>query len=200
MTEDTIVQIRDEKGDWTDYSRTTRPEALAAVTAGILPGHSRPEPLRAVDWISKEEIAVTETKTLTPKDLAEKLSTDSKTVRRFLRKAHGDDAPGQGGRWAIQAAQVAKLRKEFETWQKAEEERRAKAAKELADAKDQTAEVIDAQTKPTEPREQDAVDAAQAKGSLPKSEATKAAQAKARKAARAAAQPKPEAETKSPTA
>ncbi len=141
---------------------------------------------------------MTETKTLTPKDLAEKLSTDSKTVRRFLRKAHGDDAPGQGGRWSIPAADVAKLRKEFETWQKAEEERRAKAAKELADARAKTAEVIDAQTKPAdepkpeEPRTQDAVDAAQAKGSLPKSEVTKAAQAKARKAARAAAQPKPE--------
>jgi hypothetical protein len=55
-TEDTIVQIRGEDGEWTDYARTTRPEALAALEAGRLPGHSKPEPLRAVDWITKEEI------------------------------------------------------------------------------------------------------------------------------------------------
>ena len=148
---------------------------------------------------------MTETTTLTPKDLTEKLSTDSKTVRRFLRKAHGDDAPGQGGRWAIDPKVLPKLAKEFETWQKAEADRKAKAAKELADARAKTAAESQspaetATAKPEQPRTQDAVDAAQAKGSLPKSEATKTEQAKARKAARAAAQPKPEAETKSPTA
>jgi hypothetical protein len=58
--EDTIVQVRDRAGDgWTDYARTTRAEALAAVRAGRLPGDSQSEPLRAVDWITKEEVAVT---------------------------------------------------------------------------------------------------------------------------------------------
>jgi hypothetical protein len=55
-TEDTIVQIRGKDGEWTDYARTTRREALATLEAGKLPGHSKPEPLRAVDWITKEEI------------------------------------------------------------------------------------------------------------------------------------------------
>jgi hypothetical protein len=57
--EDTIVQVRDRSGTgWTDYARTTRAAALAAVEAGRLPGHAEPEELRAVDWISKEEIEV----------------------------------------------------------------------------------------------------------------------------------------------
>jgi hypothetical protein len=54
--EDTIVQILDEKGAWIDYARTTRDDALAAVVAGHLPNNNRPEPMRAVDWITKEEI------------------------------------------------------------------------------------------------------------------------------------------------
>jgi len=55
-TEDTIVQVRNESGEWTDYARTTRREALAALEAGRLPGKSEPEPLRAVDWITREEV------------------------------------------------------------------------------------------------------------------------------------------------
>jgi hypothetical protein len=139
--EDTIVQILDQKGDWTDYARTTRSAALAAVIAGILPGHTDPEPLRAVDWITKEGIAMTPKTesaapaTITPKDLAEKLSTDRKTVRRFLRKQRPDEKPGQGGRWAIPVADVAKLKKEFAAFQAAEADRKAKAAKEIEDAK-----------------------------------------------------------------
>lgn len=198
-TDDTIVQVRDQKGDWTDYCRTTRPAALAALAAGRLPGNADPEPLRAVDWITKEPISphpkpawrvaaeeggkleplpratdeqiaanriryrspkaesqggtpMTETatatdsqpkaesaaaKTLTPKDVAEKFGTDSKTLRRFLRKQRPDAKPGQGGRWEIPAADVAKLKKQFTAWTKAETERKAEAANEKA-AKAQT--------------------------------------------------------------
>jgi hypothetical protein len=57
--EDTVVQIQDGEGRWTDYARTTRAAALAAVAAGTLPGHPDPEPLRAVDWITKEDVMTT---------------------------------------------------------------------------------------------------------------------------------------------
>jgi hypothetical protein len=81
--------------------------------------------------------------TITPKDLADKLSTDSKTVRRFLRRQHGDDAPGQGGRWSIPAADVKKLAKEFEAWQKSEAERKA-----ARDAEKGKAETDEAKSEP----------------------------------------------------
>jgi hypothetical protein len=55
-TEDTIVQIKDKQGAWTDYARTTRSQALATVAKGKLPGHRKTEPLRAVDWITKDEV------------------------------------------------------------------------------------------------------------------------------------------------
>ena len=56
--EDTIVQVRDRaRTGWVDYARTTRAAALAAIQAGRLPSHAKPEELRAVDWITHEEVA-----------------------------------------------------------------------------------------------------------------------------------------------
>ena len=58
-------------------------------------------------------------KTLTPKELAQELDTDAKTCRKFLRsKASGlaADAPGKGGRWAIEARKVRSLRTKFTKW------------------------------------------------------------------------------------
>ena len=57
--------------------------------------------------------------TLTAKDLAGKLDTDPRTVRKFLRsdaKQNGTDTPGKGSRYAIEAKQVRSLQKRFDAW------------------------------------------------------------------------------------
>lgn len=72
--------------------------------------------------------------TLTPKELAKELDTDARTVRKFLRsKASGlsADAPGKGGRWAIEAKKVRGLRSKFAKWLEAEIAAR-QAAKDAA--------------------------------------------------------------------
>lgn len=59
------------------------------------------------------------TKTLNPKELAVELDTDAKTVRKFLRsKASGlaAEAPGKGGRWAIESKKVRSLKSKFGKW------------------------------------------------------------------------------------
>jgi hypothetical protein len=116
--EDVIVQIRDQKGDWTDYARTTRAAALAAVAAGILPGHTAPEPIRAVDWITHGEVAVstesedTAPATITAPEAAKKLGTEPKLFRRFLRSDASPIAPvGQGARYALDLKVLPKLKK-----------------------------------------------------------------------------------------
>lgn len=58
-------------------------------------------------------------RTLTPKELANELDTDAKTVRKFLRSRSSGlaaDAPGKGGRWAIEAKKVRSLRTKFAKW------------------------------------------------------------------------------------
>jgi predicted transcriptional regulator len=59
------------------------------------------------------------TATLSAKELAEKLGTDGRTVRKFLRsdaKKHGTETPGKGGRYQIKAGQVKSLQKRFDAW------------------------------------------------------------------------------------
>jgi len=80
-TEDTIVQVRNGSGEWTDYARTTRREALAALAAGRLPGKAEPEPLRAVDWITKEEVTAPEPRKPTEVEVKPRRSARSGGVR-----------------------------------------------------------------------------------------------------------------------
>jgi hypothetical protein len=61
--------------------------------------------------------------TITAKELANRLDTDPRTVRKFLRdnaKAQGGevgkDTPGKGKRYAIEAREVASLKKGFAAW------------------------------------------------------------------------------------
>lgn len=53
VTENTVIQIRTAKnrGEWMDYSRTTRPAAALFVAAS-------PETYRMLDWISGEVLDV----------------------------------------------------------------------------------------------------------------------------------------------
>ena len=58
-------------------------------------------------------------KTLTPKELAVEFDSDPRTVRKFLRacaRAAEVETPGKGSRWSIEARDVRKLRKGFESW------------------------------------------------------------------------------------
>jgi transposase-like protein len=64
--------------------------------------------------------------TLTVKEIAEKIGTDARTLRKFLRfeaKENGgkvgEDTPGKGGRYQIEANKVPSLTKRFATWQEA---------------------------------------------------------------------------------
>lgn len=66
------------------------------------------------------------TKTLTVKEVAEKLGTDGRTLRKFLRHEAveaggqvGTDTPGKGKRYAIPANEVSKMHKRFESWAEA---------------------------------------------------------------------------------
>lgn len=53
--------------------------------------------------------------TISPKELANELGTDPKTVRKFLRSLSAD-RPGKGGRWAIPTDMVEELTDRFSTW------------------------------------------------------------------------------------
>lgn len=78
--------------------------------------------------------------TLTPKELAVELDTNAKLVRSFLRSKDSGlaaDAPGKGGRWAIDARKVKGLKGKFTKWE-------AKRAEEIAAAKAKNTE--DAET------------------------------------------------------
>lgn len=73
------------------------------------------------------------TKFITPKELAQKLDTDPRTVRKFLRKNardNGSETPGKGSRWEIDSKTVPALRKGFKIWNDA----RTQDADESTDA------------------------------------------------------------------
>lgn len=76
-------------------------------------------------------------KTLDAKTFAEKLGTDSKTARRFLRKQ--GMGVGQGNRYDIPVGSVKRLKAEFVKWQKDEAAKKAarddKATKAKSDEK-----------------------------------------------------------------
>jgi hypothetical protein len=55
---------------------------------------------------------------LTVTDLAEKLATDPRTARKFLRSVTAkEDQPGKGSRWAIEAKQVRSLASKFKKFE-----------------------------------------------------------------------------------
>ena len=61
--------------------------------------------------------------TLTVKEVAEQLGTDGRTLRKFLRHEAteaggtiGEDTPGKGGRYSLEARSVKGLQKRFDLW------------------------------------------------------------------------------------
>lgn len=81
--------------------------------------------------------------TLNTTELAEKFETTPRTLRKFLRAdaraaGKGDELPGKGSRYSIEAKSVAPLKKRFTAWSaeqaKLRAERAEQAAAEAADA------------------------------------------------------------------
>lgn len=72
---------------------------------------------------------------LSAKEVAIKLDTDARTLRKFLREVTDpDDQPGQGGRWIFEAKQVKGLKKQFDEWRssQATPKKKGKKAKSTA--------------------------------------------------------------------
>lgn len=72
---------------------------------------------------------MTEPKTLSTREVAEKVGTDPKTLRVFLRAT--SQGVGSGKRYALPAKDVPKVKKEFVAW-----EAERQAAREAAKATD----------------------------------------------------------------
>lgn len=53
---------------------------------------------------------------LTAKEIAQKLETTPRTLRKFLRSDEKVESPGKGGRYSIQANQVTALKRRFDAW------------------------------------------------------------------------------------
>jgi len=59
---------------------------------------------------------------LSAKEVAVRLDTDPRTLRKFLRhdaKQNETETPGKGGRYSIEAKKVASLGKRFHAWDEA---------------------------------------------------------------------------------
>ena len=64
--------------------------------------------------------------TMTTKEAAEKLGTEPRTLRKFLRSETvenggtvGEDTPGKGGRYSLEAKEFRSLKKRFDAWTEA---------------------------------------------------------------------------------
>lgn len=84
--------------------------------------------------------------TLTIKEIAQKWDTTPRTLRKYMRSAAkaqggviGEDTPGKGGRYAIEAKSLRSMRKGFDAWMRANEARRQEKAEstEIPEGDDQ---------------------------------------------------------------
>lgn len=73
----------------------------------------------------------------TTAQVAEKLNTTPRTLRKFLRsdaKANGNATPGKGSRYAIEGKELKGLQSRFSKWTAAQLEEKVRRAQEAADA------------------------------------------------------------------
>lgn len=60
--------------------------------------------------------------TLNTTQVAEKLETTPRELRKFLRSiTEKDSQPGKGSRWSLEGREIPKLRKQFADWKAAQE-------------------------------------------------------------------------------
>jgi hypothetical protein len=88
------------------------------------------------------------TPALTTREVADKIGTDPKTLRSFLRASSDYEAVGSGSRYGFTAKDVPALKTKFTKWTKdraaSKVEREAAKARALAVVADETAEAIKA--------------------------------------------------------
>lgn len=80
------------------------------------------------------------TKTLTVKEVAVQLDTDPRTLRKFLRHQVteaggkvGEDTPGKGGRYSLEASKMKSLSKDFAAWNEARRKPEVESDEETTD-------------------------------------------------------------------
>ncbi len=83
--------------------------------------------------------------TLTTREVADKVGTDPKTLRMFLRASNDYEAVGSGSRYAFTAKDVAPMKARFAKWEKERATAKADKIKALADVAEETAGAIEAQ-------------------------------------------------------
>lgn len=82
--------------------------------------------------------------TLTAKQVATRIGTDAKVLRKFFRSpASTVEAVGQGGRYEFAKEDLDKIKSEFETWQSGNKARGTKRAAGKSNAKPERAKVED---------------------------------------------------------
>lgn len=87
------------------------------------------------------------TAVMTPTEFAETVSSDGRTVRKFLRSiTPKDEQPGKGSRWSLPADKrsVTKLSKQFREWSAKQAEEKAARAQAEAEKAAEEATVEDA--------------------------------------------------------
>jgi hypothetical protein len=81
--------------------------------------------------------------TLTTRQVADKIGTDPKTLRQFLRASNDYEAVGSGGRYEFALKDVGPMKTRFAKWSKEREAARAaKAEAKVAASKSDTPEVV----------------------------------------------------------
>jgi hypothetical protein len=103
---------------------------------------------------------MSESNTLSAKELAQRCGTDPKTVRKFLRDhLPQDEQPGQGGRYAFTKGQVKELVKAYKAWGAGKaakaEKAESKSNEDIEDLSDEELEDFDASDEDDEPSDED---------------------------------------------
>jgi hypothetical protein len=74
----------------------------------------------------REEVKHMAATVLTTREIAERLDTDQKTLRKFFRSESSPvERVGQGNRYAVTAGEVKTIRKAFEAWRNAHARKQA---------------------------------------------------------------------------
>jgi hypothetical protein len=85
-----------------------------------------------------------ERETYTAKQVATRIGTDAKTLRKFFRSpASTIEAVGQGGRYEFDAADLPQIKKEFDGWQSGKTPRATKKADKAEAPKKREVEVLE---------------------------------------------------------
>jgi hypothetical protein len=96
---------------------------------------------------------------LSATDLADKLGTDARTTRKFLRSITPKDAqPGKGSRWGVTATEARSMPKKFAAWKADQDAKAAARAEKAAKVDEAPEELEDAPLEALEPTDEELAD------------------------------------------